>query len=62
DQERIITIYSNVLEGYNSNEIVAEIQTLLEDFPLPEGYQVAFTGEQQDQEENMELYPSNTFE
>ncbi|MEM1219889.1 MAG: efflux RND transporter permease subunit, partial [Bacteroidota bacterium] len=55
DQERIITIYSNVLEGYNSNEIVAEIQSLLEDFPLPEGYQIAFTGEQQDQAENMEF-------
>lgn len=55
DQERIITIYSNVLEGYNANEIVAEIQSAINDFPMPEGYQVDFTGEQQEQAENMEF-------
>ena len=47
-----ITLSSNVLTGYNANEIVQEISTALEDFELPNGYEFVFTGEQQDQEES----------
>jgi multidrug efflux pump len=52
DFERVITLYSNVLSGYNANEIVAKIRNSLKHFDLPENYTIAFTGEQQDQEEN----------
>ncbi|MDX1685828.1 MAG: efflux RND transporter permease subunit, partial [Saprospiraceae bacterium] len=51
--DRMITIYSNVLEGYNANEIVEELQLAMEDFPLPEGFTYEFTGEQQQQQEDM---------
>lgn len=51
--ERAITIYSNVIEGYNANEIVAEIKESLVDFNLPQGYAYEFTGEQQQQAEDM---------
>jgi len=51
DLKRVITIYSNVLEGYNANEINAEIGMLLENFQMHGGYEWKFTGEQQDQEE-----------
>ncbi len=54
-QERMITIYSNVLDGYNPNEVVAEIEEALEDFDFPSGYSYAFTGQQKEQEENMEF-------
>ena len=53
DQKRVITIASNVLTGYNANEIVAELTTQMERYPLPEGLTYKFTGEQQKQAEEM---------
>lgn len=55
DQERVITINSNVLDGYNANEIVNEIQTRSKEFELPDGYSITFTGEQQEQAEAVEF-------
>jgi multidrug efflux pump len=46
-----ITLSSNVLTGYNANEIVQQIAASLAEFDLPRGYEFVFTGEQQDQEE-----------
>ncbi|MEM9916752.1 MAG: efflux RND transporter permease subunit [Bacteroidota bacterium] len=51
DQERMITIYSNVLEDFNPNEVVAEIKDALVDFEMPEDYKWAFTGGQEQQAE-----------
>jgi len=53
DLKRSITIYSNVLEGYNANLINGQLKTLLKGFELPEGYSLSFTGEQKDQKESM---------
>ncbi len=53
--DRVITIYSNVLEGYNANEIVAEIDYYMSQYPLPEGFSYEFTGEQQQQAEDMDF-------
>jgi len=47
-----ITLGSNVLTGYNANEIVQQIKTALEDYSLPGGYEFVFTGEQEDQAES----------
>ncbi len=55
DQERVVTIYSNVLKGYNANEIVQEIDSYLQAFPFPEGYKYEFTGQQQRQAEEMQF-------
>lgn len=55
DHKRVITIYSNVLEGYNANEIVQNLKTKLTDFEMPKGYEFKFTGEQQDQKENSQF-------
>ncbi len=51
DQERMITITSNVLQGYNSNEVVNNIGVALQDFEMPEGYKYEFAGQQQQQAE-----------
>jgi multidrug efflux pump len=51
DQKRVITLYSNVLTGYNANEVVAQIQTAMKDFPKPPGTTIKMTGEQEDQAE-----------
>ena len=53
DQERMITITSNILEGYNPNEVVTEIKEVLAGFPMPDGYDFEFTGEQEEQQEQM---------
>lgn len=52
DLDRVISIYSNVIEGYNANEIVTELKMLLSNYDLPEGYTLKFTGEQEEQAES----------
>lgn len=52
DFKRAITISSNVVEGYNANQINARIQQVLADYEMPNGYSYVFTGEQQEQSES----------
>lgn len=51
DNERVVTLSSNVLTGYNANEIIMRIKKKLPKFDLPQGYEVQFTGEQEGQSE-----------
>jgi multidrug efflux pump subunit AcrB len=53
DRNRMITIYSNVVEGYNANEINVELKKMMADFEMPAGYKYEFTGEQEEQDESM---------
>lgn len=53
DMDRVITLYSNVVPGYNANEIIARYKQLLNDFPMPDGYAHRFTGEQEEQNESI---------
>ena len=53
DEQRMITLSSNVTEEGNANEIVAELQELIKDYPFPEGISYAFTGEQAQQEDDV---------
>ncbi|AVR45025.1 copper transporter [Christiangramia fulva] len=53
DLKRVITIYSNVLEGYNGNKIVEQLKAELKNYDLPESMSLKFTGEQEKQAENM---------
>ncbi|PKP35176.1 MAG: copper transporter [Bacteroidetes bacterium HGW-Bacteroidetes-17] len=50
--DRVVTLYSNVIEGFNANEINIKIKERLKGFELPVGYQYSFTGEQEDQQES----------
>jgi len=52
DNKRVITISSNVIEGYNANEINTRIRQLLADFEAPRGYKISLTGEQEEQAES----------
>jgi len=47
DNNRVITLASNVETGYNANEIIATIKRALPRFPLPDNYSVRFSGEQE---------------
>lgn len=53
DMDRVVTIYSNVLEGYNATEINAQLKVLMEGYSLADGYQYKFTGEQEEMAEAM---------
>jgi len=50
NSERVVTLYSNAKAGYNSTEINKELKELLKTTKLPEGYQIRFTGEQEQTE------------
>ncbi|MGB0175703.1 MAG: efflux RND transporter permease subunit [Owenweeksia sp.] len=52
DSERLITVSSNVIEGFNPNEINNKIKEELKDYELPKGYSLSFTGEQEEQAES----------
>ncbi|MDB4584510.1 efflux RND transporter permease subunit, partial [Draconibacterium sp.] len=55
DHKRVITITSQIVEGYNANEINERIAQILEDYQMPNGYRYEFTGEQQEQAESMDF-------
>lgn len=53
DMDRVITVFSEVEEGANANEIVAKFKDLLADHQMADGYEFKFTGEQEEQGESM---------
>jgi len=53
DLEKAITLFSNVLDGYNPTEINLQIKDLMENYDIPEGLSVKFTGEQEEQAKSM---------
>lgn len=53
DLDRVITISSNVLDGYNANEIVEILKSRLESFKMPDGITANFTGQQEEQAKEM---------
>ena len=60
DLDKVITISSNVISGYNPTEVNSKIDMVLKNYPLPNGYSYKFGGEQQEQEEEM-AFLSNAF-
>ncbi len=55
DNTRVITIQSNVQEGYNANEINARIKEVLNDYEMPANYRWKMTGEQENQKETADF-------
>ncbi len=55
DRNRVVTLSSNVLPGYNANRINQQMMQVMNNLDMPEGYNYAFTGEQQEQEESMDF-------
>lgn len=53
DLKRTITMYSNVLGGYNGTQIVNELKNEIKSFDFPADVGLSFTGEQEKQEDNM---------
>ena len=55
DMKRQLTLYSNVLEGYNENLINKQLIDLLAGKSLPPGYMIKFTGKQQEQQQTQDF-------
>ena len=53
DLDRVITISSNVLDGYAANDIIPEIDAALQGYDWPQNTNYEFTGEQQQQQEDV---------
>jgi len=53
--KRQVTLYSNVIEGYNENAINEQLKKLLADYPLPENCDLQFTGKQQEQAQTQDF-------
>jgi multidrug efflux pump len=51
--KRVITVSSNLLTGYTSNEVNARLREVIGNFKKPMGTVISQTGEQQDQADNM---------
>jgi multidrug efflux pump subunit AcrB len=53
DQDRMVTITSDVAAGYTNNAVLAEVQQTLAGFQeeLPPGYAMRYTGQSQEQDE-----------
>ncbi|MFN3760717.1 MAG: efflux RND transporter permease subunit [Algoriphagus aquaeductus] len=49
DLEKAVTVFSNVLDGYNPTEINNQIKSLMANYEIPEGITVKYTGEQEEQ-------------
>src|SRR5690606_8289312 len=52
NQKRVMTIYSNVLTGYNADEITKTIGAQLVNYKMPKGISYSFSGEQEEQAKN----------
>ncbi|UOQ75710.1 efflux RND transporter permease subunit [Hymenobacter sp. 5516J-16] len=57
DTKRVITISSNVLNGYTGPDVVANIRTALQSFPTPAGYTIKMGGAEEDQKETTDFLP-----
>ncbi|WP_133274262.1 efflux RND transporter permease subunit [Hymenobacter radiodurans] len=55
DVKRVITISSNVLNGFTGPDVVREIETALKAFPTPSGYTISMGGAQEDQQETSDF-------
>lgn len=51
DLDRVVTITSNVLSGYNANEVVGQIKNVVNEYDFDLGTEVRFTGQQEEQAE-----------
>ncbi|MEY4835677.1 MAG: hypothetical protein RI980_1792 [Bacteroidota bacterium] len=52
NQKRIMTVYSNVLTGYNGDEITKQIESELKSYQFPKTVSYSFSGVQEEQGKN----------
>ncbi len=50
DMKRVVTVTSNVEEGFNANEVLDNVKAELVDFQLPPDYKIEYTGQNEEQQ------------
>ena len=55
DLSRTATIEGDAALGYSGTEVFTQVQSYLEDYELPAGYEIRFVGEAEDQAESFEF-------
>lgn len=56
DSERVVAVTADVAEGFQDIEVLGRVQeTLATDYELPPGYEIRYTGQNQDQQESSEF-------
>ncbi|GMV52328.1 MAG: copper transporter [Ignavibacteria bacterium] len=55
NQQRVVTLASNVLQGYNATAINAQIAKALKTVRVPDGYSIRQTGAQEEQADNADF-------
>lgn len=55
DLDRVVTISSNVLTGYNSTEIVNKMKEMVKDYESDPGTEILFTGQQEEQAKELDF-------
>ena len=58
DLKRVVTVNSNVIAGYNSNEVIAQMKDVLTSYDKDEQFTTAFTGQQEEQMKEMSFLGS----
>ena len=53
DQERVVTLSSDVLGGFNANDVNAQIKDVVDGIEIPQGYNVRLGGEQEEQAKSL---------
>jgi multidrug efflux pump len=53
--ERVVTLSSDVLGGFNPNEVNAQIQEVVDGLDIPSGYTIKLGGEQEEQMKSMQF-------
>ncbi|UOQ73733.1 efflux RND transporter permease subunit [Hymenobacter cellulosilyticus] len=57
DVKRVITISSNVLNGFTGPDVARQVETALKAYPLPAGYTLKMGGAEEDQKETSDFLP-----
>lgn len=53
DQERVVTLSSDILSGFNANDVNAELQQVFDGLETKPGYSIKLSGEQEEQMKSM---------
>jgi multidrug efflux pump len=56
NQKRVVTLASDVTGGHTANEIIPQIELVIANMDIPEGYEVKMTGQEEEMQE-----PSTSF-
>jgi multidrug efflux pump len=55
NQERVVTLSSDILNGFNANDVNLELKQVFDNLEVPAGYSVSLSGEQEEQMKSMKF-------